>query len=68
VLTAEGACQEYFGQHARYVSPGDPSAIRAAVLAAMNSPRSAQLAELVQQQFTGRAVAQATKEAYETLL
>jgi glycosyltransferase involved in cell wall biosynthesis len=68
VLTADGACQEYFGQDARYVSPGDPSAIRAAVLAAMNSPRSAQLAELVQQQFTGRAVAQATKEAYETLL
>ncbi len=68
VLTADGACQEYFREHARYVSPDRPSEIREAVLAAHASPRSVKLAAHVHARFTGNAVAQATREAYETLL
>lgn len=68
VLTAEGACQEYFAGFPRYVSPRRPAAIRAAVLAAFHSPRSPELAMLVRERFRGEVVAQRTKEAYETLL
>ncbi len=68
VLTADGACQEYFGTHARYVSPDDDGAIRAAVWDAYHAPRSRELAAHVERHFTGDAVARATKEAYETLL
>lgn len=68
VLTSDGACQEYFAEHARYVTPGDTKAIRDSIVEAYHSPRSAELAAMVRERFTGPAVARATKEAYETLL
>lgn len=68
VLTAAGACQEYFDEHAIYVSPGKPAEIREAVLRQYGAPRSAALAAHVRARFTAAAVAQDTKEAYEALL
>jgi glycosyltransferase involved in cell wall biosynthesis len=68
VLTADGACQEYFRDHARYVTPEDGVAIRAAVWDAFHAQRSPELAAHVRKYFTGDAVARATKEAYEALL
>lgn len=68
VLTADGACQEYFAEHAQYVRPFDRAAIRQAVLNACDAPRSAQLVAHVRERYASHAVAQATKEAYETLL
>lgn len=68
VLTADGACQEYFSDFARYVAPFHLPRIRRAVLDAVATERSPRLAAHVMSRFTASAVAQATKEAYETLL
>lgn len=68
VLTGDGACQEYFDAHARYVAPENVEAIRHAVWDAYHAPRSEALATHVRARFTAAAVARATKEAYETLL
>ena len=59
---------EYFGKQARYVSPGDLEGIRDATLAALNRGRSLQLAARVRQNFSWRAAALATREAYEKVL
>lgn len=68
VLTSDGACQEYFSDHAQYASPTSLPAIRAAVLSAVETPRSDALTLHVLKRYTTQPVAQATKEAYETLL
>ncbi|HVX63255.1 MAG TPA: glycosyltransferase [Pirellulales bacterium] len=68
VLPRSGCAQEYFGKQARYVSPGDLKGIRDATLAAMNRGRSLQLAARVRQNFSWRAAALATREAYEKVL
>lgn len=68
VLPRAGSAREYFGELANYVSPDDPRQIRQAVLEALSQGRSSQLAALVQNHFTWRAAALATRGAYEELL
>jgi glycosyltransferase involved in cell wall biosynthesis len=68
VLPAPGASREYFGGFAQYVHPRDERGIRRAVLAARERPRSPALARLARRLYTWRAAAEATREAYESLL
>lgn len=68
VLTRHGCAAEYFGELARYVDPADGAVVRQAILAALNSPRSGALAMHVREHFTWRAAAEATLNAYETIL
>jgi glycosyltransferase involved in cell wall biosynthesis len=65
VLPSGGCAREYFGELAEYVSPGDLSGIRRAVLDALAAGRSQQLASLIREHFTWRTAAWATREAYE---
>ncbi len=67
VLTDRGCAAEYFGPHARYVSPRDPRGVRQATLAALRQPRNRELARLTQQNFSWRATAIATLAGYERL-
>jgi glycosyltransferase involved in cell wall biosynthesis len=68
VLPARGCAREYFGNRADYVQPYDLRGIRRAVLAAVQKPRNAELAELVQTQFTWKAAATATRAAYDKVV
>lgn len=68
VLPQGGCAQEYFGDQASYVSPADLTGIREATLAALARGRSPQLAAWVRQNFSWRAAAVATREAYEKVL
>lgn len=68
VLTRRGCAEEYFGPHARYVSPGSHREIRRAVLNALRSPRDSALAERTGQCFTWQQTALATQAAYEKIL
>lgn len=67
VLPEAGAAPEYFGPLAEYVGPTDRPAIRAAVERALARGRSAELAQHVQERYTWRAAALATRAAYERL-
>lgn len=66
VLTNRGCTREYFGPHARYVSPVDHKAIRQAVAEAADSPRCAERATHVARHFSWQAAAEATAAAYLT--
>jgi glycosyltransferase involved in cell wall biosynthesis len=65
VLPRGGSAQEYFGDEADYVTPGNPRAIRHAVLRTLARPRSPKLAQRIRQFFSQAAVARATRVAYE---
>lgn len=68
VLPEAGAAREYFGEHALYVRPGDARGIRRAVLAAIQRGRDRRLAALVRRNYTWRAAAEATRDAYRRAL
>lgn len=68
VLTDRGSTREYFGDLARYVSPGDRDAIRREVVAAYGARRNPELACLVSQRYRWSAAAAATREAYAQVL
>ena len=68
VLTARGSAGEYFGELAQYVPPNDPAAIRRAVLAAWQQPRSRQLAQHVCDNFSWQTAARVTRDGYEKAL
>jgi glycosyltransferase involved in cell wall biosynthesis len=68
VLPARGSAREYFGDSADYVEPNDLVGIRQAVLRAVERPRDPELARLVQQRYTWKAAAQATRAAYEKVV
>ena len=68
VLPWRGAAREYFGEHALYVKPGDSPAIRNAVSAALARGRSPALAEHVRENFSWKAAARATRDAYLKVL
>lgn len=68
VLPSRGCAREYFGGWADYVEPGDLRGIRQKVLAALQRPRSATLAGVVRRRYSWTAAAEATREAYETIL
>jgi len=68
VLPSGGCAREYFGDQANYVSPIDLAGIRRATLAALARGRSPQLAAWVRQNYSWRAAAAATREAYEKIL
>ena len=68
VLPAGGSAAEYFGERAEYVSPIDLQEIREKVLAALARPRDPELAQHVRQNYSWRAAARATREAYARLL
>ena len=64
VLPRGGSGHEYFGRDASYVAPGDLPGIRRAVLEALDRPRSKTLARRIQDNFTWKAAAAGTLEAY----
>lgn len=64
VLPEGGSAREYFGDHARYVRPGDAEGIRQAVRAALAQGRDPGLADLVRRHYTWATTAEATHEAY----
>jgi glycosyltransferase involved in cell wall biosynthesis len=68
VLPKIGACQEYFGSLAAYVGGDDLREIRETTLRAVEQGPSAGLARLVQSQYSWRAAALATKDAYAQVL
>lgn len=65
VLPRGGSAQEYFGERATYVGPGNRGEIRRAVLAAMQQEPDPALARHVRTRYTWDAVAAATQSAYE---
>ena len=67
VLPRAGSASEYFGNQALYVRPKKPAEIRHAVQRAFDAGRDAALARRVRDQFTWRAVASATLQAYNKL-
>ena len=67
VLPNVGAAPEYFGNLAEYVAPNNPREIRAAVLRSLQRGRSPALARCVRREFSWRAAADATREAYAKL-
>jgi len=68
VLPQRGAAREYFGHLAQYVRPDDLPGIRRAVGLALSGGRSPALAEHVQRNFSWKAAAQATCEAYARIV
>ena len=68
VLPRGGCAREYFGKFASYVSPDDLEQIRDATLAALGRGRNLQLGALVRKKFSWQAAAEATREAYETVV
>jgi len=68
VLPSAGCAAEYFGPLASYVEPGDTKGIRREVLRALSRGRSPELAEHVRQNFSWRAAAESTREAYAKIL
>ena len=68
VLPKVGCAEEYFGRHAEYVSAGDMHEIKSKTLAALARERSPELASLVREQYSWRAAAQATREAYAEVI
>lgn len=68
VLTNRGATREYFGKLANYVAPNDRAGIRRAVERALVAGTNPLLADWARQRYTWHAAAQATREAYATIL
>jgi glycosyltransferase involved in cell wall biosynthesis len=68
VLPKAGSAREYFGEMADYVAADDSAAIRRATLAALGRGRSVSLAEHVRRRYSWRAVAEATRNAYEKVV
>jgi len=68
VLPEGGSAREYFGRHALYVKPDDPPGIRRAVEYALERGRSRELADHVRSNFSWKAAAEATREAYEKIV
>jgi len=68
VLPRRGAAQEYFGEHALYVMPGDLPGIRNAISAALARGRSAALAEHVRRNFSWEAAARVTRDVYRKVV
>lgn len=65
VVTPGGSTREYFRNDACYARPEDPAAIRAAVEAAMTRPPDATLAARIAREYTWKAAAERTRDAYE---
>jgi glycosyltransferase involved in cell wall biosynthesis len=68
VLPRAGCAEEYFGPLAFYVDPRDAVGIRQSVRAALARGRNSALAEHVRQNFSWRAAAEITREAYAKIL
>ena len=68
VLTNQGSAEEYFGELATYVSPGDVQGIRRAVAAAVRQPPNRELSRHVSMNFNWYSIAHETSQAYATLL
>ena len=68
VSTDRGCAREYLGEQAWYCPPDDPTAIRAAVQAALAAPVPTGLAQRVQSRFSWAEAAKATAAGYEKVL
>jgi glycosyltransferase involved in cell wall biosynthesis len=68
VTTTRGSMHEYFGDLAEYAEPGDPAAIRAAVVRALDAPRGEALASLVRSRYTWSMSAEKLLAAYRATL
>ncbi len=67
-LTEEGCTKEYFEDHATYLAPYEVASIRAAVLEALERPRSSSLSALIRQRYTWRRAAEQLIEVYRAVL
>jgi len=67
VVTAEGSTAEYFGEHVTYVAPGDDTLLRNAILAELQTERSAALQRRITEHFTWEQVVKPLAELYHTL-
>jgi glycosyltransferase involved in cell wall biosynthesis len=67
-ITNRGYTRDYFGDDATYCDPGDLSSIREAVLAAVDAPPPSALRDRILAAFTWDAAADATLEAYRSVL
>lgn len=68
VITREGATREYFQDLAFYVSPQDPSGIRAAVLRSLETPKTPELSVRIRSEYLWPAAARKTHRVYEEVL
>jgi glycosyltransferase involved in cell wall biosynthesis len=68
VLPAIGSAREYFGGLGEYVNPDNAQDIRRKTQAALARGRSAALARHVQDNFSWKAAAKATRDAYAEVL
>ena len=68
VVTPGGSTREYFGHHAYYCEPNDPTSIRDAVERALASPPDDLLAKRINARFTWEEAARGTLRAYELAL
>ena len=65
VSTSIGSAQEYFGDGAWYCHPADNGTVRAAVLEALEAPRSEDLRIKILEKYTWDAAAKRTVEGYQ---
>jgi glycosyltransferase involved in cell wall biosynthesis len=69
VITEQGCTREYFGEHARYVSPDSPEQIRSAVEAVLGNRKDARaLQERIHGRYLWKHAAEATRAGYERAL
>jgi polysaccharide pyruvyl transferase WcaK-like protein/glycosyltransferase involved in cell wall biosynthesis len=68
VSTDRGSARDYLGDMAWYCDPKDIASVRAAVLAALEAPRSDRLREHIGRNFTWQRAAERTREGYQLAL
>jgi len=68
VITGEGATQEYFKEMALYADPGNISNIQNQIRRSLALPKSKQLSDHINSNFSWRNVAEKTLAAYESIL
>jgi glycosyltransferase involved in cell wall biosynthesis len=66
VITRYGGTQEYFGDMARYVEPGDAPALREALQASLAAPKDSRLKEHIRQNYLWSHAAQRLAEVLTT--
>lgn len=65
VITPRGCAREYFGDWARYASPGCQRSIRQALREAWRTPAPSELADRVQRCYSWAAIARQVQEVYD---
>jgi len=67
-VSDKGCTKEYFGDLAEYCDPKNLASIKTAVMTAWNKPKNPGLREYIQEHYTWKQAAQATYQAYLSIL